>query len=124
MSSEAPKKRGRRRGTGWTDEETEALLDIWNDMNVEQYLEDLKSNNTAIYTEISKELYDRKFAKTADLCKTRMHTLRRNFRLTKTSLRSRRTVCKFYDKLNEVLGTKPASSPVKIIEPMNKKGKR
>jgi hypothetical protein len=29
-------KGGRRRGTGWTDDETEALLDIWNDMNVEQ----------------------------------------------------------------------------------------
>ena len=127
MSSEAPKKRGRRRGTGWTDEEIETLLDIWNDMNVDQQLEDLKSNNTAIYREISKELCDRNFEKTVDQCKTRMHTLRRHFRLTKTSLRSSgrgRTVCKFYDKLNEVLGTKPATSPVKIIEPMNKKRKR
>jgi hypothetical protein len=33
MSSEAPKMRGRRRCTGWTDDETEAFLDIWNDMN-------------------------------------------------------------------------------------------
>jgi hypothetical protein len=33
MSSEAPKMRGRRRCTGWTDGETEAFLDIWNDMN-------------------------------------------------------------------------------------------
>ena len=33
-------------------------------------------------------------------------------------------MCKFYDKSNEVLGTMPATSPVKIIEPMNKKRKR
>jgi hypothetical protein len=82
---------------------------------------------TAIYREISKELCDRNFEKTDDQCKTRMHTLRKNFRLTNTSLRSSgrgRTVCKFYDKLNEVLGTKPATSPVKIVEPMNKKRKR
>jgi hypothetical protein len=90
-------------------------------------LEDIKSNNTAIYREISKELCDRNFKKTADQCKIRMHTLRKNFRLTKTSVRSGgrgRTVCKFYDKLNEVLGTRPATYPVKIIEPMNKKRKR
>ena len=30
----------------------------------------------------------------------------------------------FYDKHNEVLGTRPATTPVKIIEPMNKKRKR
>ena len=70
MSSEAPKKRGRRRGTRWTDEETEALLDIWNDMN--EQLEDPKSNNTAIYREISKKLCDRNFEKAADQCKTRL----------------------------------------------------
>ena len=55
-----------------------------------------------------------------------MHTLRRHFRLTETIVRSGgrgRTVCKFYDKLNELLGTRPATYPVKIIEPMNKKRK-
>ena len=90
-------------------------------------MEDLKSNNTAIYREISKEVCDRNFEETADQCKTRMHTLRRNFHLTKTSLRSSgrgRTVCKFYYKLNEVLGTRPATTPMKIIAPMNKKRKR
>jgi hypothetical protein len=35
-----------------------------------------------------------------------------------------RTGCMFYDKLNEVLGTRPATTPVKIIDPMNKKRKR
>jgi hypothetical protein len=30
----------------------------------------------------------------------------------------------FYDKLNEVLGTRPTTTPVEIIEPMNKKRKR
>jgi hypothetical protein len=33
-------------------------------------------------------------------------------------------VCKLYDKLNEVLGTRPATTPVKKIETMNKKSKR
>jgi hypothetical protein len=90
-------------------------------------LEDLKSNNTAINREISKELCDRNFEETADQCKIRMHTLRRNIRFTKTSLRLSgrgRTVCKLYDKLNEVLGTRPATTPVKKIETMNKKSKR
>ena len=90
-------------------------------------MEDLKSNNTAIYREISKELCDRNFEETADQCKIRMHTSRRNIRFTKTSLRSSgrgRTVCKLYDKLNEVLGTRPATTPVKKIETMNKKSKR
>ena len=64
------------------DEETEAFLDIWNDMNVEQQLEGLKSNNTAIYREISKEVCDRNFAKTADECsENRQLKTIRNFRM-------------------------------------------
>lgn len=77
----------------------------------------------AIYREISKKLCDRNFEKAADQCKTRLHTLRRNFRLRKNSPRLSGRGRKFYDKLNEVRGTRPATSQVKIIDPMSKKRK-
>ena len=36
----------------------------------------------------------------------------------KTSGKGRK-LCKFYEKLNEILGQRPASSPVKVVESMS-----
>ncbi|XP_067660259.1 uncharacterized protein [Haliotis asinina] len=50
-------------------------------------------------------------------CKTRIHILRRSYRLCKNKLNrsgSGRSQCKYFDKRNEILGDRPASSPLKV----------
>ncbi|XP_041367612.1 DNA ligase 1-like [Gigantopelta aegis] len=98
------------RGSSWTDEETECLLNLWQENDVENQLDDPKRNNVSIYQMLS--------------CKIKMHTLKRSFRECKKNLKisgNGRKFCKFYTKLNDILGQRPASSPVKLIESVNRK---
>jgi hypothetical protein len=54
----------------WSIEETEALLDIWGSVRIQ---EDLRGNTEMehIYTEISQMMADQGFMKTAEQCQTR-----------------------------------------------------
>ncbi|XP_061177434.1 zinc finger and SCAN domain-containing protein 29-like [Saccostrea echinata] len=109
----------RRRGTAWPEEETLTLLSIWEENEIEEQLENPKTNNTSIYKTISSEMTDKGYKRTPEQCKVRMHTLKRSYRQckgnTKESGKGRKT-CKYFEKLDAILGTRPASSPVKVIE--------
>ncbi|XP_046570034.1 zinc finger and SCAN domain-containing protein 29-like [Haliotis rubra] len=111
--------RVKRRGASWSDDETLALLNIWQELHVEESLDNPKTNNTSIYKTISSSLEDYGFQKTPEQCKVKMHTLKRSYRMWKGKLKKSgrgRSLCKHFEKLDEILGCRPASSPVKIIE--------
>ncbi|XP_048253209.1 uncharacterized protein LOC125381067 [Haliotis rufescens] len=94
------------RGLSWSDEETECLLSVWNEKNVEEQLEDPKRNKGAIYT-IAAEMEMEGFHKSSAQCKIRMHTLMRTF-----------WGCKKNMKTSGILGQRQATSPVKLVESM------
>ena len=109
----------KKRGNSWSNEETLVLLGIWNDNSIEEQLESPLVNNASIYNSISNEILEKEFEKTADQCKIRIHTLKRAYRDCKGKLNKsdkRRRTCKFFEELDAILGTRPASSPVKLIE--------
>ncbi|XP_071092735.1 myb/SANT-like DNA-binding domain-containing protein 2 [Haliotis cracherodii] len=110
-------------GQCWTDEETECLLSVWNEKNVEEQLEDPKKNKSAIYVIIAQEMKIHGFDKNAAQCKIRMHTLKRTYwdckKNQKISGKSRK-VCRHYHLLNEILGQRPSTSPVKVVESMGR----
>ncbi|XP_041368148.1 DNA ligase 1-like [Gigantopelta aegis] len=112
------------RGSSWTDEETECLLNLWQENDVENQLDDQKKTNVSIYQMLSSEMNKFGYNKSNLQCKIKMHTLKRSFRECKKNLKisgNGRNFCKFYTKLNDILGHRPASLPVKLIESMNRK---
>ena len=120
------RKAGQKRGAAWSDDETRLLLSIWDEKSVEEQLDNPQVNNVGIYKSISDEMKEKNYDKSSDQCKVRMHTLKRAYRnckgLMKKSGKGRRT-CKFFDELDAILGCRPASSPLKVIESMSKREK-
>ncbi|XP_067667654.1 uncharacterized protein [Haliotis asinina] len=114
----------KRRGQSWTDAETLALFSAWQELHVEENLDDPHKNNSNIYKSVSAALEDCGFEKSAEQCKTKMHTLKRSYRSCKAKMNksgSGRSTCKFFDKMQEIFGNRPASSPVKVIESLLRK---
>ncbi|XP_071080642.1 eukaryotic translation initiation factor 3 subunit J-like [Haliotis cracherodii] len=112
-----------RKGQSWTDEETECLLSVWNEKNVEEQLGDPKKNKSAIYVIIAQEMKIHGFEKNAAQCKIRMHTLKRTYWDCKKNQKisgTGRKVCRDYHLLNEILGQRPSTSPVKVVESMGR----
>jgi hypothetical protein len=53
-----------------------------------------------------------------------MHTLKRAYRSCKGNMKKSgkgRRTCKFYEELDAILGCRPASSPLKVVESMSKR---
>ncbi|XP_067654466.1 uncharacterized protein [Haliotis asinina] len=114
-----PKTKHLRRGYAWTDDETKCLLSIWGDMHIQSQLDSPSKADTAVYSKVSKAMNELGFEKTAPQCKERMKTLKKAYRQCRDSLKRSgqpRKLCKFYEELNEILDTRPATSPGKVIE--------
>ena len=104
------------------DEETSTLINLWGEMNIEDQLDDPKKRKGDIYKELSVELNLYGHERTSEQCKMRMHTLKRAYRQCKSNMKTSgkgRKLCKFYKELDGILGCRPASSPVKVIESMS-----
>lgn len=65
------------------------------------------------------EMAEKSFEKTSDPSKLRIHTLKMSYRECKgkfkKSRRGRKT-CNFFKELDSILGNRPASSPLQVIE--------
>lgn len=63
----------------WTDEETEALLNIWRSGDVQQMLKG-SAMNKHIYLQVSELLVGQGFLRTPEQCQNRIKRLKANFR--------------------------------------------
>jgi hypothetical protein len=99
-------------------------LSIWKEKSVEEQLDDPHVNNVGIYKTIADEMAEKGYDKSSDQCKVRMHTLKRIYRSCKGNMKKsgkgRRTY-KLYEELDAILGCRPASSPLKVVESMSKR---
>ena len=80
MSKSCKGEKGKGRGAAWSDDETDYLLNIWIEQSIEEQLEDTKVNSQRIYVSVSSDMKENGYDRTPAKCKTRMHTLKRNFR--------------------------------------------
>ncbi|XP_052809436.1 uncharacterized protein LOC128237895 [Mya arenaria] len=106
----------RRRGSAWSDEETEFLLEIW--ARQAELVKDRAGDETAtcaaVYRLIAREMVAKNYDKSWEQCKTRIHTLKRAYKITKDEISSGAstiTYCRHFDKLGIISLDNPDISP-------------
>lgn len=123
------KKKTRRRGTAWTDDETYFLMEIW-----ARQAETVRLSGGAeeavvcapVYRMISKAMVERNYQKSWEQCKTRIHTLKRAYKITRDEMHSGLqtiTYCRHFDKLEIINGDNSEITPGMLADTLEKKRK-
>ena len=104
----------------WQDGETIKLLDLWSEENVQVLLEGCTRNKT-VYDKLAEDMAGYGYSRTGGQCRERIKKLKKDFKKTKDNLKqtgngNRRKQCKFFDKLNEILGERPSIKPAVVID--------
>uniref|UniRef100_A0A3B5MFW6 Myb-like domain-containing protein n=1 Tax=Xiphophorus couchianus TaxID=32473 RepID=A0A3B5MFW6_9TELE len=110
ISEDSNGESGTERATStWSDEETLALIEIWGDVDVQRALRGF-IHNGHVYAEISERLHDLGFSKTPEQCRSKVKSLRINFRQCYDRKKSGRKMdYKFYHQLEQILGQEAMS---------------
>ena len=115
-----PRKKTRRRGSAWNDDQTDYLMEVWARHTDSTGTEDYTVTNAPIYRIISKSMGELGYLdKSSDQCKTRIHTLKRAYKLTKAEIdagASNITFCRHYEKLRIIMGDEPSTTPKQLAE--------
>lgn len=106
----------RRRGSAWTDEETEYLMEVWAQQSelITQKGGDESVTCAPVYRLISRAMADQGWDKSWEQCKTRIHTLKRAYKITKDEITVGSptiTYCRHFDTLEIINGDNPQVTP-------------
>ena len=102
----------------WTEPETLKLIELWSKDNVQSQFEGCKRNR-AVFESVSRRMTDAGFERTANQCREKIMKLRVEYKKVKDNNNqtgNNRKTCKFYEKLDNVLGSKPATRPPIVID--------
>lgn len=119
----------RRRGSAWTDDETEYLLEIWakqTEIMKEKGSEE-SVTSAPVYRLISRSLAEFGWEKSWEQCKTRIHTLKRAYKITKDEIDGGSqtvTYCRHFDKLEIIMGDNPTTTPGMLALTLEQKRKQ
>ncbi|XP_053146255.1 uncharacterized protein LOC128342651 [Hemicordylus capensis] len=93
-----------RRGTNWSYAEVIDLLDIWGEQRIQQVLQS-SHRNMDTFQVIANEMAKRGHERTAQECRTKTKTMRRDYKRVKenNSAGKGRLTCPFYDQLERIL---------------------
>lgn len=93
-----------RRGTNWSYAEVIDLLDIWGEQRIQQVLQS-SHRNMDTFQVIANEMAKRGHERTAQECRTKTKTMRRDYKKVKenSSCGKGRATCPFYDQLERIL---------------------
>ena len=106
------------RGSSWSDNELTALISIWGEAGVQQQL-DGATRNRAIYEKIAKGMRDAGFPRDWKQCKSKIKNMKQDYKKIKdhnTITGNGRQTSKFFDRLDCILGHRPASVPVVVLQ--------
>ena len=102
------------RGASWSEEEIKVLITT----DIQEQLDGAKRNRP-IFVKIAKALEEEGFDRTWLQCRTKMKSLKAEYRTVKDSNnctgRDRKT-CRYFDELDEILGHRPASAPSHLLD--------
>ena len=104
--------------TAWTDEETFLLLDLWGDESVQALLEGC-TRNRHVYKCIARDLEKEGYKRTWSQCRDKLKKLKKEYKKLKDyhdETGKKRKQWKFYDKVDDIIGSKPATQPEVIID--------
>ena len=105
----------------WSDDETRKLIELWGENAIWEQLEGSKRNKH-IYGKLSDLLVKEGVTKSGEQCRTKVKKLRQDYKKIKDkhNLTGRgRTSWKFYEPLNEILGTRPATHPQVALDTLD-----
>ena len=94
------------------------LIEQWGEQGIQEQLEGAKRNKH-VYEKLSGALAKEGVRKSGEQCRTKVKKLRQDYKKIKDkhNLTGRgRTTWKFYEPLNEILGTRPATRPPVVLD--------
>ena len=95
----------------WSHEETKVLLGLWGDVSKQNAVEGVKRNKM-VFLKIAKEMNEMGYERTWQQCRVKVKNIIYKYRKTRDSNRRSgkgRQEFKFYNEVDAVLGTRPAS---------------
>ncbi|XP_054650492.1 uncharacterized protein LOC129191298 [Dunckerocampus dactyliophorus] len=104
------------RGQTWSCEETQALIAVWSDDYIAQLLA-TTHKNIHVFNLFSEKMAAWGFNRTAQQCRIKVKKLRQHYIKVRDSIRNNgcsgdeKDKFPWYDQLDEILGTRPISSP-------------
>ena len=102
----------------WSDSEVLHLIELWGEEGVQEQLEGAKRNKH-VYEKIAKGMRERGSDKTGVQCRAKMKKLKLDYRKIKDTHGKTgrgRSTWKFFNKLDAVLGHKPATRPPVVLD--------
>ena len=101
----------------WSDVETRRLIQLWGEDDVQCQLEGCKRNK-AIYERLARSMLP-DYERNGSQCREKIKKLKAEYKKIKDKNgktgRGRKTM-KFYDELNDILGTRPATRPAVLVD--------
>ena len=106
------------RGASWSDEEVLTLIGIWGDAKVQQELDGAVRNKT-VFVKISRKMLEAGFTRNWKQCRDKLKNWKVGYKAAKDhngrSGKGRKT-CRYFKQLDEILGTRAATTPPQILE--------
>ena len=102
----------------WTDDETFRLIDAWGDETIQALLEGC-TRNCHVYEKIAHELEEAGYTRTWSQCRDKIKKLKREYKKLKDyhdETGRKRKFWKFFERIDDILGTRPATQPSSIID--------
>uniref|UniRef100_A0A8C5DNI8 Myb/SANT-like DNA-binding domain-containing protein n=1 Tax=Gouania willdenowi TaxID=441366 RepID=A0A8C5DNI8_GOUWI len=109
------------RGQTWSNDEVTTLIDIWADEHISRMLLETHKNKE-VFRMFSQRLAARGFHRSGDQCRTKVKKLRQQYYKVRDSLQKgalsveEREKFPLYNDLDDILGSRPPSSPVCKVE--------
>ena len=104
----------------WQEEETIKLLDLWSEESVKALLEGC-TRNKIVYDKLAEGMATHGYTRTGGQCWEHIKKLKKDYKKTKDNLKqtgdgNRKKQCKFFEKLDEILGERSSIKPPVIID--------
>ena len=106
------------RDSTWSDAEVSALIDVWGEADIQEQLDGATRNQT-IFVNIAKKLKESGYDRDWQQCRAKIKNLKAEYKKVKDYngvTGNVRKSFKFYQKLDEILGHRPASSPAVLLD--------
>ena len=102
----------------WSDGETFKLVELWGDEEIQALLEGC-ARNKHVYDKIAARMVEAGYERTGVQCRDKIKKLKGEYKKIKDNNNEtgrKRKVWKFYDCMNDILGSKPATQPAVVID--------
>lgn len=108
------------RGQTWSDKEVRCLISIWSDDHIQQQLEGAQRNKP-IFEKVAKKMMEMGYQQDEKRCRDKVKNFRLKYRKVKdeNSISGHeKTVWKFMEEPDKVLGTRPTTCPTELLDSM------